>query len=402
MRVRISPSRAHGSVAAPPSKSMAHRQLISASLAFGESRLEGVSLCEDVAATVDCLRALGIDCRLDGTDATVRGGLDASRIEKGTILPCRESGSTLRFLLPLGLLSSNEVLLTGAPSLLRRPMTVYRELCEAHGLSFAQAEEGIRVKGPLTAGEYTLPGNVSSQFVSGMLFALTQTDGESLLHVTPPIESASYIHMTVAALRAYGADVEWRDACTLCVRGKRLLSTDGCVEGDFSGAAFLEAFRLFDGDVEVTGLLEDSLQGDRVYRAHFQALNAGHAEISLADCPDLAPILFCVAAAKHGGRFTDTARLRIKESDRAAVMAEELARLGATVRVYENAVEVEPCALHAPTEPIMGHNDHRVVMSMAVLLSLVGGEIEGAEAVAKSFPDFFDRIRAIGISVEEL
>ena len=139
-----------------------------------------------------------------------------------------------------------------------------------------------------------------------------------------------------------------------------------------------------------------------MYRAHFQALNVGYAEISLADCPDLAPILFCVAAAKHGGRFTDTARLRIKESDRAAVMAEELARLGVTVRVYENAVEVEPCALHAPTEPIMGHNDHRVVMSMAVLLSLVGGEIEGAEAVAKSFPDFFDRIRAIGISVEEL
>lgn len=402
MRMRISPSRASGRVAAPPSKSMAHRLLISAALARGESRLSGVSLCDDVTATMDCLRVLGIDCALDGTDARIRGGLTPADVGEGCVLPCRESGSTLRFLLPVALLSARECLLIGAPSLLRRPMTVYEALCREHGLFFSQSEEGIRVRGPLRAGEYTLPGNVSSQFVSGMLFALTQTEGESLLHVTPPIESASYIHMTVAALCRYGASVEWTDECTLRVRGGGLRASDATVEGDFSGAAFLEAFRLFDGAVEVTGLDGNSLQGDRIYRTHFQSLDAGWAEISLADCPDLAPILFSVAAAKHGGRFTDTRRLRIKESDRAAVMAEELAKLGATVRVYENSVEVDASTLHAPTEPIRGHNDHRIVMSLAVLLSLVGGEIEGAEAVAKSFPDFFERIRSIGIDAVEL
>ncbi len=401
MRIRISPSRACGSVAAPPSKSMAHRLLISAALSHGESRLRGVSLCEDVAATVDSLRALGIDCTLDGTDARVRGGFDVGKVRDGTVLPCRESGSTLRFLLPLALLSSRECLLVGAPSLLRRPMTVYETICREHGLGFSQTEEGIRTRGPLSAGEYTLPGNVSSQFVSGMLFALTQTEGESILHVTPPIESASYIRMTVAALCRYGAKVEWIDKCTLRVRGAHLLATDADVEGDFSGAAFLEAFRLFGGDVTVTGLDPDSLQGDRVYRAHFASLSEGNACISLADCPDLAPVLFAVAAAKHGGRFTDTARLKIKESDRAEVMAQELRKFGTTVRVYENAVEVEPNAFHAPTEMLLGHNDHRIVMALAVIASLVGGEIEGAEAVAKSFPDFFDRIRSIGIDAAE-
>lgn len=401
MNVRITPSRARGTVEAPSSKSMAHRLLISAALARGESHLTGVSLCEDVAATADCLRALGIDCSLDGTEARVKGGLDPSRVKAGTVLPCRESGSTLRFLLPIALLSREECLLTGAASLLRRPMTVYGELCRAHGLFFSQSEAGIRVRGPLSAGEYTLPGNVSSQFVSGMLFALTQTAGESLLHVTPPIESASYIHMTVAALRKYGACVEWTDDCTLRVCGAPLCATDATVEGDFSGAAFLEAFNLFDGALDVTGLSESSLQGDRVYREHFASLAKGHAEISLADCPDLAPILFAVAAAKHGGFFTDTRRLRIKESDRAAVMAEELSKLGVTVHVHENSVAVEPADLHAPTVPVSGHNDHRIVMSMAVLLSLVGGEIEGAEAVAKSFPDFFERIRSVGIDARE-
>ena len=175
MNIRISPSLAKGSVTAPPSKSMAHRALICAALAKGESRIAGISDCEDVSATLDCLSALGAECRFDN-DTVVIQGVDFSK-SVGALIPCRESGSTMRFMLPLCLLSGNSHTLTGAPSLLRRPMTVYQDLCHNHGLYFSHDANGIIVKGPLTAGEYTLPGDVSSQFISGMLFALTQVKG---------------------------------------------------------------------------------------------------------------------------------------------------------------------------------------------------------------------------------
>ncbi len=401
MNVRIFPSRAVGSVSAPPSKSMAHRLLICAALAKGTSRLSGVSVCEDVLATIDCLRALGVTCTREGEDVIVHGGLAVP--QDGTRLPCRESGSTIRFLLPLAALSGKQVTLTGAPSLLARPMKLYEDLLGAHGLFYRQTPDGITVAGPWQAGTYTLPGNVSSQFISGMLFALTQVSGESILKITPPIESRSYILLTVDALRMFGAAVEWQDDHTLRIDGRvPMQARAAAVEGDYSNAAFLEAFNLFGGDVKVLGLRADSLQGDRVYRDCFARLQRSDATISLEDCPDLAPILFAVAAAGKGGHFTDTRRLKIKESDRAEVMAQELRKFGATVRVLENDVVIEPTAFHSPDVPLEGHNDHRVVMSLAVLCTLVGGDITGAEAVRKSFPDFFERIAALGIRFAEI
>lgn len=403
MNVTIFPSVARGVVDAPPSKSMAHRLLICAAMARGTSRLSGVSRCEDVLATIDCLHALGANCEWDGDDVIVRGAaLHNLPNDRKMTLPCRESGSTLRFFLPLTLLGERTVTLTGASSLLRRPMAVYENICKERGLYYRQDEERITVCGPLKAGEYELSGDVSSQFVSGLLFALSLTDGKSLIRIKPPVESRSYILLTLAALKHFGAYVDWADEYTLQITGKKSLDACDCVvEGDYSNAAFLDAFNLFGGSVRVDRLDADSLQGDRVYRDCFARLSNGYAVICLKDCPDLAPILFSVAAAKHGGLFEDTRRLRIKESDRVTVMAEELRKFGAIVHVYENAVEILSTSLHAPTDILQGHNDHRIVMSMAVLASLYGGEIHGAEAVAKSFPDFFERLRAIGIRFEE-
>ncbi len=402
MNIRIEPSVARGSVAAPPSKSMAHRVLICAAMAKGTSRLSGVSRCEDALATVDCLRALGAECTWSGEDVTVTGA-DFFNPPKGDLtLSCRESGSTLRFMLPLSLLSGRSVTLTGAASLFRRPMAVYEEICRERHLDFCADGNRITVKGPLKAGIYTLPGDVSSQFVSGLLFALALTKGESEIRILPPVESRSYILLTLSALKTFGACVDWKDETTLRITGRDALDARDCeVEGDYSNAAFLEAFNLLGGAVLVDNLDPASLQGDRVYRDCFDRLAQGYATLSLADCPDLAPILFSVAAAKSGGKFTDTRRLKIKESDRAEVMAQELRKFGATVHVLDNSVEILPTAFHAPTEPLQGHNDHRVVMSMAVLASVTGGEIQGAEAVAKSFPDFFERIGALGIKFEE-
>ena len=401
MNIRIFPSVAKGCVSAPPSKSMAHRLLICAALAKGESRIAGVSMCEDVSATLDCLSALGAEYKIHN-DTVIMKGIDFTK-SVGTRLPCRESGSTMRFMLPLCLLSGNQNTLTGELSLLRRPMTPYQTLCREHGFCFEQNEQAIVVKGPLTAGEYTLPGNVSSQFISGMLFALTQTAGNSILHILPPFESRSYVLLTLQALTAFGADVAWLDENTIRIcGGKSITAQSISVEGDYSGAAFLSAFTYLGGEVEVQGLNPASLQGDRVYFDHFASLTKGFATISLCDCPDLAPILFALAAAKKGARFTDTRRLAIKESNRAEAMATELRKFGTTVEVMENEVIITPTELHTPTEPLSGHNDHRIVMSLALLATLTGGIIEGAEAVAKSFPNFFECIAALGIKTQQI
>jgi 3-phosphoshikimate 1-carboxyvinyltransferase len=319
-----------------------------------------------------------------------------------TPLYCRESGSTLRFMIPLAWLSGREVRLGGAPYLLQRPMSVFEALAMEKGLVFSGEGQEILVKGPLSAGEYTVAGNVSSQFISGLLFALPLLDGDSVIRILPPVESRSYLNLTVAALRTFGVEVTWTDDHTIQIRGnQRYCPCDTLVEGDYSNAAFLYALSLLGGDVTVRGLCGESLQGDRVYRAYFEALRRERATLSVGDCPDLAPVLFAMAAAHHGGVFLDTKRLRLKESDRASAMAEELSKLGVRVLVEEDRVEVEATRLCAPSEPICSHNDHRIVMSMAVLLTRVGGEIVGAEAVNKSFPDFFDRLRSLGLQIEE-
>ena len=216
------------------------------------------------------------------------------------------------------------------------------------------------------------------------------------------MESRSYINLTVSALERFGVKVVWEDEYTLYIKGgQKYTATDVTVEGDYSGAAFIDALGLFDGEVEIDGLAEDSIQGDRVYREHFASLLRGTPAIRIDDCPDLGPILFAVAAAKSGGIFSGTRRLKIKESDRAAAMAEELTKFGASVSIYDDKVVVYPADFHKPTQLLLGHADHRIVMSLAVLLTLVGGEIDGAEAVKKSYPAFFDDLRALGIEVTE-
>ena len=401
MQVTVSKGFAKGRVSAPPSKSMAHRLLICAGLSQGKSVIRGIARCEDVLATIDCLTALGATCSVDGDTVTVCG-TDAVTAHPSSALICRESGSTLRFLIPIALLSGERVTLQGAPSLLKRPMGIFESLCREQGLSFEQNEQGITVQGALSSGIYTVPGNVSSQFISGLLFALPLTKENSEIRLTPPVESRSYIDLTLSALHTYGIDVYWKDDCTLAVGGnQRYCATDTAVEGDYSNAAFLDAFSLLGGEVQVDGLREESLQGDRVYKAHFQSLATGTPTVSIADCPDLGPILFTMAAALNGAEFTDIRRLRIKESDRVACMKAELEKFGATLLVEENRVVIHKAELHPPTEPLFGHNDHRIVMSMAVLASRLGGQISGAEAVAKSFPDFFEKIQALGIQVQK-
>jgi 3-phosphoshikimate 1-carboxyvinyltransferase len=234
------------------------------------------------------------------------------------------------------------------------------------------------------------------------MFALPLLSGDSEICIIPPLDSKPYIDITMEALAAYGVKALWKDEYTISIAGRqKYVPADEAVEGDYSNAAFLDALTLVGGDVEVTGLREDSAQGDKAYIEQFKALDEGTPEINISDCPDLAPILMSMAAVKNGVHLTGTARLKIKESDRGAVMAEELAKFGVPVTVGEDDITVEGGHFRAPTEALCGHNDHRVVMSMAVLCTITGGEIIGAEACKKSYPDFFEVIKKLGIEVFE-
>ena len=401
MNVIIQPGTARGMVAAPPSKSMAHRLLICAALSEGESTVYGVDRSEDILATSDCLSALGASLNWEGTTVHIKG-CDPRR-SGPAVLNCRESGSTLRFMIPLCMLSGNPMILKGSPTLLSRPLSVYEDLCRDRGLTFTRTEEGLLVQGRLTPGEYTVPGSISSQFITGLLFALPLLDGNSRIRLLPPVESGSYLSLTLQALQDAGVRVSNPDEYTLNIEGSAAFSARSTeVEGDYSNAAFFEALNCIGGEVTVTGLRTDSLQGDRIYREYFPLLREGPAELDLTDCPDLAPVLFAAAALCHGAVFTGTRRLRFKESDRGAVMALEMAKFGITLETEENRIIVPAGNIHMPAEPLDSHNDHRIAMALSLLCTRTGGEIHCAEAVRKSFPDYWQKLQSLGIDVSIL
>lgn len=399
MNVRIEQGKAYGSIDAPPSKSMAHRLLICAGLSNEESIIHGISLSEDIRATLGCLEALGADCtyqngtiKIVGTDLSISGELN---------LNCTESGSTLRFFIPICLLTGQKATFSGTKRLLSRPLDVYKKICDEQDILYHHTEDSLTVDGTLKSGNFVIPGNISSQFISGMLFALPLLKNDSILQILPPVESRSYIHLTLSALNEFGIKIQWQDENTLMIKGGQSYSgRETTVEGDCSNAAFLEALNILGGNVKVHGLNQNSLQGDYVYKKLFQDIALGCPQLDLSNCPDLAPILFTLASARNGAVFTGTKRLKIKESDRGTVMAKELSKLGADIKVYEDRVVVNRAKLHKPDCILCGHNDHRVVMSLSVLLTLFGGEIAGAEAVKKSFPDFFEKLKTLKLKVK--
>lgn len=401
MNASINKSVATGIVAAPPSKSMAHRLMIGAALAGGKSIIHGISDSQDMLATIDCLTGLGALVERKGMDAYIDGSGYLKDVADGTVINTRESGSTLRFMIPMCLMCGSDITLVGSERLMERPMSVYEDICQKQGLTFEKVDGKIRVAGQLSYDRYLLPGDISSQFITGLLFVLPLLEKESRIELIPPVESRSYINMTIMALSYYGVKVTWESDTVLHIPGAQAYKPmELTVEGDYSNAAFLDAFNVIGGQVQVNGLLEDSLQGDKIYKQYFEKISAGDCLLDIKDCPDLGPILMALMAAKHGGKLTGTRRLRIKESDRGEAMKAELHKLGCDIVVEDDEIIVPATKLIAPSEPVNSHNDHRIVMSMAILLTLTGGRIEDAGAVRKSFPDFFDLIGTLSVEVE--
>ena len=402
MKVKILPSKTSGEVSAPPSKSFAHRYLIGSVLSRGKCVIKNIADSDDISATLSCIEQLGGSVTKDGNIVTVIP-TNEKQIENA-VFDCKESGSTLRFFIPVVLATgAKNCTFLGSERLLARGIKEYEKLFENSDVKIKSDKKSIEVNGTLSAGNYEISGEVSSQYTTGMLFALSVLDGKSTLKITGNAESRAYVDMTIKVLKDFGADIAEPEKNFFEINGKgRLSPGEFTVEGDWSNAAFLIAFSRLLGTISVSGLNENSVQGDRFSSVAFDALDGENAEIDLKDCPDLAPILFAYAAYKNGGKFINTRRLRVKESDRANVMAEELKKFGANVKVYENSVEIEKTQLKPPIVPLCGHNDHRIVMALSVLAAVFGAEIDGAEAVNKSYPDFFRVIKKAGVNVYEI
>ncbi len=399
MKAIIEKSVANGNIPAPPSKSYAHRLLICSALAKGKSKIDGIIGSEDMLATLDCISTLGVKHSLDNKIATIYGGCKASEHQLKKFY-CRQSGSTIRFFIPIALLVGGVCEFYGSERLLSRGLDVYFDICKRQGIKYEIHKDKVVFDGKLKPDTFNVRGDISSQFITGLLFALPLLNGNSVVNITTKLESAQYIDITIDALRTFGIDIDRAENSFFIKGNQEYKSASVKVEADASNSAFLDAFNYIGGCVNVKGLNKSTYQPDGIYNELFEKISNGAPTIDISNCPDLGPILFALAGVKNGAHFTGTARLKIKESDRATAMATELEKLGIATDVYENEVIVHKSSLKKPSTHLYGYDDHRIVMSLSVILSLLGGVIDGCEAVIKSYPNFFEDIKSLGIRCE--
>ena len=403
MDVQITPRRLSGVVTPPPSKSLAHRWILAAALAAGTSVVKNVAFSEDIEATLRCMEALGAS-----EDGLRVAGIGGERRPFGDLpqFDCGESGSTLRFLIPIALTVDQGGVFTGRGRLMERPQQPYFDLFDRRGISYALEGGALTVRGSLSPGEYRLRGDVSSQFFTGLLMALPLLEGPSVVISTTKLESASYTSMTMGVLARCGVHVRWSPALNgFGVEPGVYGPFEETVEADWSQAAFWYAAISLGSNLRLRGLKGQSAQGDAAVVGHYQKLAlTGEVKINLSDCPDLLPPLAVMAAVRRGTtRFTHAARLRLKESDRLATVARMLKALGGAVSEEEDGLTVYGVST-LPGGVVDGANDHRIVMAAAIAATRCQGPvtIRGAEAVKKSYPNFWRDYENLGGAVHVL
>lgn len=385
MDITVYPEKLSGIVNAIPSKSQAHRLLICAAFADGPTTLICPETNDDIQATAICLNALGADIRRSDSGYEI---IPVKSIPNEALLDCGESGSTLRFLLPIvGALGVDATFRMGG-RLPSRPLSPLWEELERMGCRLSRpAENTIRCQGKLIAGDYFIDGGISSQFISGLLFAAALIDGKSQITVTGNLESKPYVDLTKQALQIFQApDFHTPGYVT--------------VEGDWSNSAFFLAAQQLGSAVTVTNLQTDSLQGDRMVATLLPQLNK-HCEIDVRDIPDLVPILSVVAAAQNGAVFTGIHRLRLKESDRVESVIQMIKSLGGKAEADENTLTVYGTGLKGGTVDSM--NDHRIAMSAAIASTVCTEPVTilGAQCVSKSYPHFWEEFSRLGGKYEQ-
>ena len=423
----ILPCRLKGTLAAPPSKSVAHRALICAALSGGPCRVGPVAPSMDMEATLRCLSALGFESRREGETVFFEGRSKKKASGEIPLLDCAESGSTLRFLLPVAQAAAGGGVFVMRGGLGRRPLTPYENIWKRQETGFAYeagpapGERRITVSGPLKAGAFELPGNISSQFITGLLLALPLLKGDSSIHILPPLESEGYVRLTLQAMEAFLVRAERPDALTFRIPGgQRYQARDVRVEGDYSQAAVFLCAAALGHEVKITGLYADSCQGDRVILEWLRLMGArlreekgviavqgGTLHGLQADggqCPDILPMLALTCCLARGeSRIRNCGRLRIKECDRLAATVELLNQLGADIRAEgEDMVIVGRPSLHGGGTADC-RNDHRMAMmlSIAALHCQKPLTLAGAGCVAKSWPAYFEDLQKLGAVIDQ-
>ncbi|MDO5124865.1 MAG: 3-phosphoshikimate 1-carboxyvinyltransferase [Ruminococcus sp.] len=407
MIVEITPAKLSGKVKIPPSKSVAHRLIISAALAKGTSVISNIYPSKDIIATIEAMKALGAMITLDGDVATVRG---IENPPEKAVIDCNESGSTMRFLIPVACALGVECTFLGSGKLPQRPITPYLEELPKHGIEFdfSKARDGdtlpCTLKGKLTAGRFEIDGGISSQFITGLIFALTLLDGDSEIALTSHLESRPYVDITTDCIKSFGGKIAETETSYFVKGSQKLIACNMETEGDFSQCAFFKVANCLGSKIDIQGLNMDSVQGDKkIIEICEKIVYNKNGELSsfvldCSDIPDLVPILTVLASFCKGiSEITNVARLRIKESDRLEAISDSLNKLGCKVTAYSDSLVIEGVESLSGGE-VDSYNDHRIAMAMAIACTKCKEPliIRGAQCVEKSYPNFWEDYKALG------
>lgn len=405
MNAKIIPSRLQGIVNAPSSKSLSHRFVIAAALSDGVSVIKNVTDSKDISATIDAMTALGANISRNGSEITVKGIFAGKTRPASADIDCIESGSTLRFIIPIAAALGTASVFRGRGKLPERPITPYVREFEGKNVSFDyNGTMPFSISGRLSGGEYKLEGDISSQFITGLLFALPLCEEDSIIRLTSTLQSAPYVNMTIDVLQHFGIEISelsLGDYPAFLIKGnQKYIAANAVVEGDYSQAAFFYTANAIGSVITVNNLNEDSIQGDKeimnIIRNCGLAMNPF--TVDVGDIPDLVPILTVLGSFTNGvSRIVNAARLRIKESDRLTAIADALNNIGGQVEAGEDSLTIYPIK-HFTGGTVDACNDHRIVMAAAIAAtrSMNPVTIIGCEAVNKSYPSFFDDFRSLG------
>ncbi|HEY5561003.1 MAG TPA: 3-phosphoshikimate 1-carboxyvinyltransferase [Clostridiaceae bacterium] len=425
-RVKVSCRSISGIIKIPSSKSLSHRAIIAASIGEGTSKIGNITYSEDIEATITSLEAFGVSIEKNDDNLFIKGNGDIFELTEDTETPikvnCGESGSTLRFLIPLAALTGRRVILNRRGRLRERPIDPFLKIFDEQNIYYDNLGESLILEGRLKPGEYKVPGNISSQFITGLLFALPLLEENSKIIITTELESKSYVDLTLDVLKTFSINIVNKNYKEFKINGRQhYKAKDIIVEGDFSQAAFfLAAGVLSEGDktVTVTGINTNSHQGDMVIVDLIKKMG-GRLEVNedsikaypsklkgitmdASECPDLVPIMAVLGALSEGTtEIVNAGRLRMKESDRLKAIAKELNNIGAKVLEKEDGLHIEGKS-NLEGGSVDSWKDHRIAMAMAVA-SLKAKEpiiISNSQAVNKSYPEYFKDFSTLGGIVE--
>ncbi len=406
------PKKLEGNIKIPPSKSLSHRAIIAASLAIGESIIKNVQFSCDITATIKSMASLGADIKVENASHTLKiNGTNTLKNIKNFTIDAKESGSTLRFLMPIALISNREFTFIGEGNLPKRPLDPYFDIFKKNNIPYQRGESNLplNIKGPLLSGTFYLDGNISSQFISGLLMALPLLKEDSKIVINKKLESKAYVDLTIDTLDSFGIKVENKNYEEFIIKGsQKYIPSIYEIEGDFSQGAFFIAASALGSNIKVLGLNMNSKQSDKVIIDIISKMTKSSKDlhgitIDISECPDLFPILTILGCFAFGEtKIINGKRVRLKECDRIHCLVLELKKLGADIKETEDGAIINgPCNLKGGI--CSSHNDHRIAMALSIISTKINDIliITDSKCVNKSYPDFFYDFKSLGGEVYE-